>query len=430
MAGKADRGVRAAATRVALIATAIVAAGYLLIGVAVLVIVNHNLTQSIDDRLSVSLGRLAQEGHLDPGFGRGYGPPAGETPYSDPLLIWTVFPNGAVYTNVSGAHLPATALHTTQPTDLTLNGAEVRITGRQVNDVFVVIGQTTESVSKARSNLMVAEIIVAPLLLLAVFVGTRTVGRRVAAPIERARQRQVDFTADASHELRTPLAVIEAQASLATEGERDLAWYQNALRRIDGESKRMRRLVDDMLWLARFDAAGSLPAGELVDLAILAQVAADRFTGVAESRRLTLTAQISAASAIVAAPAEWLDRLLGVLLDNACRYTPEGGHVRLSVADDGERLRVSVDDSGPGIPEPERAQIFDRFRRASDVAGGAGLGLAIADAIVRATGGRWRVEGSDLGGAGMTVTWPHQAIGRAAGAPGEVTPGVPSPQVS
>ena len=424
----AARSVRVASTRVALIATAIVAAGYLVIGAAVLVILNHNLTQSIDDRLTGALNRIAQEGRIDPSIGRGYGTPPGETPFTDPLLVWTVLPDGDVFTNVSGANLPPASLHTSQPTQVTLNGTEMRIMGRQIDDVYVVIGQTTESVSRARDNLLVAEVIVAPLLLLAVFVGTRTVGRRVAAPIERARQRQVDFTADASHELRTPLAVIEAQASLATEGERDLEWYRHALRRIDGESKRMRRLVDDMLWLARFDAAASPPPGELVDLAVLAQVAVDRFTGVAEAKHITLTSSIMSASAIVAAPTEWLDRLLGVLLDNACRYTPDGGRVRVTVADEGDRLRVSVDDSGPGIPEAEREEIFNRFRRASDVAGGAGLGLAIGDAIVHATGGRWRIEGCDLGGASMSVSWPHHAIARMAGSPGDVTPGVPSPQ--
>jgi len=72
-----------------------------------------------------------------------------------------------------------------------------------------------------------------------------------------------------------------------------------------------------------------------------------------------------------------------------------------------ERTRIGlvVDDTGPGIPEAERARIFDRFHRASEQAGGAGLGLAIADAIVRATNGRWRVETAPSGGARMAVSW-------------------------
>ena len=70
-----------------------------------------------------------------------------------------------------------------------------------------------------------------------------------------------------------------------------------------------------------------------------------------------------------------------------------------------------MDDAGPGIPEAERARIFDRFHRATDATGGAGLGLAIADAIVRATGGHWRVGASPAGGARMTVSWPRAFAG-------------------
>src|SRR4029077_10582993 len=100
-------------------------------------------------------------------------------------------------------------------------------------------------------------------------------------------------------------------------------------------------------------------------------------------------------------------RLLGVLLDNACKYSPEGGSVTVSVAGDGGRIPVTVDYWGRGIPEEERSRVFDRFHRATSQAGGAGLGLAIADSIVRATGGRWRVGTSPLGGASMSVTRPR-----------------------
>ena len=112
-------------------------------------------------------------------------------------------------------------------------------------------------------------------------------------------------------------------------------------------------------------------------------------------------------SLVVTAPPEWLDRLLGVLLDNACKYSPEGGTVTVSVAAERSRIALTVDDAGPGIPEAERARIFDRFHRATDSTGGAGLGLAIADAIVRATGGQWRVGAAPAGGARMTVSWPR-----------------------
>jgi signal transduction histidine kinase len=79
--------------------------------------------------------------------------------------------------------------------------------------------------------------------------------------------------------------------------------------------------------------------------------------------------------------------------------------VDVAVVADGSRVALTVDDSGPGIPEGERTRIFDRFHRATESQGGAGLGLAIADAIVRATGGRWKVARAPAGGARMGISW-------------------------
>ena len=146
----------------------------------------------------------------------------------------------------------------------------------------------------------------------------------------------------------------------------------------------MRHLLDDLLWLARFDASRGRPerrAGRRRD--VLAAQAVDRFGPVAEARRLRLTVVSAPGAHVVSVPPEWLDRLLGVLLDNACRYSPEGGTVTVRVEPDGSRVRLAVDDSGPGIAPEERDRIFDRFHRATEKPGGAGLGLAIGDAIVR-----------------------------------------------
>jgi signal transduction histidine kinase len=235
------------------------------------------------------------------------------------------------------------------------------------------------------------------------------IGRRVALPIERARQRQLEFTADASHELRTPLAVIEAQATLALARGRDPERDGVAFARIDQELRRTRRLVDDMLWLARFDSTGGAPKAEPVDIEVLARQTADRFAAIAESRHqaLAVDAAQSPDGAIVTAPPEWLDRLIGVLLDNACKYSPASGSITVRVSAEGRRVRLTVDDSGPGIPPEERARVFDRFHRATDAPGGAGLGLAIAAAIVHATGGRWSIGTSPAGGASIAVTWPR-----------------------
>ena len=114
--------------------------------------------------------------------------------------------------------------------------------------------------------------------------------------------------------------------------------------------------------------------------------------------------------AAVNAPPEWLDRLLGVLLDNACKYSPAGGEIRVAVLTDAGRAVLRVDDSGPGIPSEQRSRIFDRFHRANQSGAGAGLGLAIADEIVRATNGRWHLDASPTGGAGMAVSWAKSRV--------------------
>ena len=401
--------VRRLSIRVALTATGLVALAYLVVAVAVVVLVTRNLTGQVDDRLVQNLshvqGPFQGGGHFEP--------PPPDRPgalYGPQLLVWTVKADGDVITpTTSYPTLSPDLLHVAGPQTATVGGIEVRIAGRAAGDDYVVVAQTLDSV--AQSTLILAELLIGPILLAAVFVGAVAIGRRVATPIELARQRQLEFTADASHELRTPLSVIEAQTSLALSAARTETWYQSAFERVDLESQRMRRLLDDLLWLARFDATQAQPDAEPVDVGVLAAQTADRFGVVAEARHLTLDLRIPTDSLVVTAPPEWLDRLLGVLLDNACKYSPEGGTVTVGVASERNRIALTVDDAGPGIPEAERARIFDRFHRATDATSGAGLGLAIADAIVRATGGQWRVGTAPGGGARMAVSWPRAFAG-------------------
>ena len=395
--------VRRRSIRVALAATALVGLAYLAIAAVVVFFVTTNLTAQIDDRLVNAFREPGPRGD-EP-----FEPRPGDRPFGQDrlLLSWTIESTGEVRTAEDIPDLPAAYRAISGPQTIVIGGSEWRAAGATVGDDYVVIVQTLDSVSDARSTIIVGELLIGPILLAIVFLGAFTIGRRVATPIDLARRRQLEFTADASHELRTPLAVIEAHTSLALTQDRDAAWYRKAFGRVDHESKRMRRLLDDLLWLARFDATQAPPNVEPVDLGVLATLAADRFGPVAEARRLRLVVTTGDVSnAVVAAPPEWLDRLLGVLIDNACKYSPEGGLVAIGVGVDGARVRLTVDDSGPGIPDSERSRIFDRFHRASEGAGGAGLGLAIADAIVRATGGEWTVGRSPTGGARMAVAWP------------------------
>jgi signal transduction histidine kinase len=407
------------AIRVAMAASAIVGVAYLVIAVVVLIFVTNNLTVEIDNRLSQALAPVPVKPGSDQPFGQA-GP--SDHPFGVPVLMWRISPDGSMVSqNTSNIALPAAYDHVVGPQTVSISGVDVRIEGAARGDDYVVVGETMEGVAQTQSTLIAAEVGIGCTLLIVVFLGSVAIGRRVATPIEKARQRQMEFTADASHELRTPLSVIEAQATLARARQRDPAWDAAAFGRIDVELKRTRRLVDDMLWLARFDSTGGQPEAEPVDVSVLAAQTADRFGAVAETRGQQLEVRPGPADddAIVTAPPDWLDRLVGILLDNACRYSPDGGSVLVHVEAEGRRVRLTVEDSGPGIPQEERGRVFDRFHRATDQPGGSGLGLAIADAIVRATGGKWHIDTSPAGGASISVSWPRSMSGHRDSHPAE-----------
>jgi signal transduction histidine kinase len=270
----------------------------------------------------------------------------------------------------------------------------------------LVAAESLAELVHLRGVLFDVEALAFPVLLAIVFLGSLAIAARAVVPVEEARRRQLAFTADASHELRTPLSVLEAEVSLARSAPRDADHYEDVLSRVAHETARLGRIVEDLLWLARFDAQPPPPRSQPIDLATIAAACRARFDAVARTRGIELTLTEPSRPARVAAPPEWIDRLAGVLVDNACRYAPDGGHVRVVVAAEGGQALLAVEDDGPGIPEEGRAELFDRFHRASDAPGGHGLGLAIADSVVRRTGGRWQVGTAALGGARMQVSWP------------------------
>jgi two-component system, OmpR family, sensor kinase len=236
---------------------------------------------------------------------------------------------------------------------------------------------------------------------------------------EGAMQKQREFVADASHELRTPLTSVLAnlellQASLASPGQaEDREVVDSALR----SSKRMSRLVSDLLLLARADA-GRLDRHSRCNLAEVAGDAAAEAAPLMGAR--TLTVDNGRPLRVEGSPDE-LHRLVLNLLDNASRHTPDGSLVELSLRKDGGDAVVEVADDGPGIPVAMREQIFDRFVRGegpADTAGGSGtgLGLAIVSAVAVSHGGSVEAAESESGGALFRVRIPladsEQAVTR------------------
>ena len=330
-----------------------------------------------------------------------------QNPDEAPVFLWEVDARGRVVPMVAGAPaLPVRPWHAAGPSTVSLPAGRFRIEAAREPYGWLVAGQSLAGPDHVRTVLLVAEAAAAPLFLLAVYFSSLTIGIKATAPVERIRRRQLEFTADASHELRTPVSVIEAEAELALSTPRSVAGYQESLHKVIEESRRLRHIIEDMLWLARFDSQPPPPGEEPVDLALIADQCADRFRAVADTRGVRLVMRHDVAvPALVKAPPEWIARLLGVLIDNACRYSPPGGTVTVRTAVTGPRVRVAVEDDGPGIPEHERERLFDRFHRAASEPGGSGLGLAIADAVVRSTGGIWHITNHPDGGARMQVSW-------------------------
>jgi len=391
--------------RVALSATGITAALLLTVSIVTDVVVNNSLVSAVDSRLESFVTGMQRDPSTPPA------PDFGAQGVVDvPISLW-LFDNSG---NLVGKTRNAPDLSSNLPggsglQNVNLDGTSFRVAQVRVGGVQLIAGQSLSDVDREIQTLIVTELVVAPLILLLVFGGAFTVGRRVARPLEMARRRQLAFTADASHELRTPLSVIEAETALALGKKRTVTEYRDVLARVGNESGRLRHLVDSLLWLARFDSAPEVPASESVDLGTLLESSRDRFAAVAESRNLKLEVQTDDEPALMVAPPEWLDRLFGVLFDNACRYTPEGGTVRGRLIKDRSRVGLVVEDSGAGVSDEDRARIFDRFARATTAEDGSGLGLAIGDAVVRATGGTWDVGRSqELGGASFGVTWPRR----------------------
>jgi two-component system, OmpR family, sensor kinase len=223
---------------------------------------------------------------------------------------------------------------------------------------------------------------------------------------EASEERMRRFLADASHELRTPLTTIRGYAEAfrlgATDDPEELA---RAMRRIESESARMGVLVEDLLQLARLDAVRDTP-GVAVDLTSAARDAVDDAAAVAPDRDIRLRSDVPVT--VVADP-DQLHQVASNLLRNAIAHTPPGTAIDVAVERrDGMGVLV-VRDHGPGLPPGAAEHVFDRFWQGDPARtrAGAGLGLAIIDAIVRAHGG-WATAGDAVGGgARFEVTFPE-----------------------
>jgi heavy metal sensor kinase len=219
-----------------------------------------------------------------------------------------------------------------------------------------------------------------------------------------ARQRQ--FTADASHELRTPLTAIIGQIDVTLEQPRDTESYRATLATVREQARRLARLSNDLLFLARADVPLDAVAFEPLDLSDLLPAIAAQVAPLAVARAQTV-ALAPLPPLTVLGNEDQLIRLILNLLDNALCYTPPGGRIALDGGLDGANVTIRVSDSGPGIAPEHLPRLFDRFfrgdRSRGRAQGGSGLGLAIAQSIAQSHGGRIDVESTVGRGSAFTV---------------------------
>jgi len=235
---------------------------------------------------------------------------------------------------------------------------------------------------------------------------------KLLRPMQENQQRQYAFTAAAAHELRTPLAAILSATSAweraeCVQGESQ-AMFSDIIRR---EGKRMTRLVSDLLTLAAADCQSWELRLEDVELDMLLLRAYEDYLPLFREKGLRLSLELPQTDGFPAhADRERLMQVVAILLDNAMEYTPAPGSVQIGLRYGRSSARITVADSGPGVPEEQRQRIFDRFHRAEKARSGRshfGLGLSIAAEIVRLHRGKIWVESGQPGGAVFCVELPR-----------------------
>lgn len=211
---------------------------------------------------------------------------------------------------------------------------------------------------------------------------------------------QRHFTADAAHELRGPLTALRSEVEVTLRRTRDATGYREALSTVLGETERLSRVVDQLLLLARSDAGALRPALEELDAFDYLEEVAERWRALAARSGVTIAVDLPADERIFVDP-DLMRRALDNLLGNAIRYSPPGGAITMTTSFDPLSWRLSVADDGPGVEAAVRSRLFQRFARPdpsrSRDTGGAGLGLAIAAAIVQAHGGTLSLQDSERG---------------------------------
>lgn len=233
--------------------------------------------------------------------------------------------------------------------------------------------------------------------------------RVMVRPVEQSMVKQQQLVSDISHELKTPVAVISASADvIRSHREEPVSAQEKWLDYITSETRRMSAMISDILQLARTNEAPELASREVLDLSELAYGAALPFESLCFERNRELDIRVEP-DLYVRANSIALRQLISTLLDNASKYSNEGGKVFLCLRGESEKVILSVRNTGTPIPQESLPHIFDRFYRVDEARtrseGSYGLGLAIAKKLTEDNGGKISVESSETDGNTFTCTF-------------------------
>ncbi|MCL1810016.1 MAG: HAMP domain-containing histidine kinase [Clostridiales bacterium] len=247
-------------------------------------------------------------------------------------------------------------------------------------------------------------VIFASLVLLLLF--SLLFSKRATVQVEDANKKHVEFIAAASHELRAPLTVVKA--SVAESAKEQVSSHAEKYHTIaEREIRRMARLIDELLLLANADAEKLTLKSGTVDFDTILTELYENYEVIARSKKQHLTLSLpDNALPIISGDKQRLAQAFTAILDNAVSYTPENGHISVEAIKSKRTLSIVVSDDGPGIPDCEKARVFERFKRSDSAHADKdhyGLGLSVAKEIIEMHNGKITVSDSSAGGALFTI---------------------------
>jgi signal transduction histidine kinase len=302
-------------------------------------------------------------------------------------------------------------------TSITISGVKYRLyTG------YVEIPGGRSAIVQVYQSRLIDDLVTRQIFLVVMSIGVFSVivlifisahmAKKSLEPVRRAYERQKEFIADASHELRTPLTIIKTTTELLGIKEQETIkenakWLEN----ISSETENMSKLIQNLLTLAQADNNQIPVTMDKVDLSKLVRVTSDKFQLIAKEKDIEFESIISENVHLIG-DKDKLNQLLVILLDNGIKYTPERGKITISLMHTTDKAIITVKDTGMGISQEDINKIFERFYRVdkarSREQGGAGLGLSIANWIVREHKGKISVESEPDKGSSFIVELPKK----------------------